>query len=210
MWPIRFMFLNAIAIGLASIPILAVLFPLADTIAGLQAPGATLVLWSAVILSTSIFWSLQTLVYLHLRTVVDDVDAHEIVTRPETNEESEAKPKVNMAEAARKAVASEPARPGSVFKRNVLGLIGVIATWCLTVWLFGKVGGDDAGWMNWGLGEEVVPAAKGLYSAAALLALLWGIMWIGLPILMTLRGFFRNSANEGQTVSPTSESPTSP
>ena len=43
----------------------------------------------------------------------------------------------------------------------------VIPTWCLTVWMFEKIGGDQAGWMSWGLGAEVVPAAKGLYAAAA-------------------------------------------
>jgi hypothetical protein len=204
--PIRFIMLNAVAIGIASIPTSTVIYPLAGSIAGLPPPCAQIAFWSAVAISASIFWSLQTLVYLHMRNAVDATDANEIAIRNDTDEPAKAQPKANVAEAA----ASEPAQPGSVLKRNVIGLLAVVPTWCLTVWLFTKLGGDETGWMKWVLGDEIVPAAKGLYSVAALLALLWGIMWIGLPILMTLRGFSRNIANEGQAVSPASEAPTSP
>lgn len=64
--------------------------------------------------------------------------------------------------------------------------------------------------MNWVLGDEIVPAAKGLYAAAALLALIWGVMWLGLPIYMAIRSVFRSPTEEVQPVPPASESPTSP
>jgi hypothetical protein len=207
--PIRFILLTAIAIGLASIPMLIVMYPLTDVIGGLQPPIAQIVFWLAVALSKSIFWSLETLVYLHMRRAIDDVDANEIATGV-ANQTAESKPKPKMAETAARSGDSEPARPGSVLKRNVIGLIAVVPTWCLTVWLFRKLGGDAAGWMNWVLGGEIVPAAKGLYSAAALLALIWGVMWLGLPIYMTFRAIFRGNSESVESTSLSSEAANSP
>ena len=50
------------------------------------------------------------------------------------------------------------------------------ATWFVTVWLFGRIGGANAGWLAWGMGEKFAPDAEGLYFIAALIGGFWGAL----------------------------------
>ena len=80
--PIHFLVLLLASLVLAAMPLSATLYLLAGPIQNWPGAAGHVAVFVAAALSISIFWSLQTLAYLHLRTAIDDVDANEI---PSTN-----------------------------------------------------------------------------------------------------------------------------
>jgi MFS family permease len=178
-----FLLVTALAVGVASLPLVVALVPLADMLAGWP-----ILFWLAAGLSVSIFWSLETLVYLHLRKAVDGTDARELAVEP-----TETAPEPATENATRKLKPANPIRL-SVFLYIMPLMVG---TWFLMVWLFLRVGGEDAGWLNWGLGEQFAPQPEGLYWLASRIAAFWGVLWIITPVVVLVRSWIR-----GDTVVP--------
>lgn len=184
--PIRFTLLMLIAVAISSTPVVLVLYPFADAIAGLQAPVAPFIIWIAAALSASIFWSLVTLVYLNLRAAVDGTEPRSIAL--DGDEKPETPSATNPA--TKKDKTTAPPKPTNPF--GFLGLLLVmIATWYLTTWLFRQVGGEQTEWLNWGYAEGFVPKAEGMYAIASFIAVLWGVMWVSAPILVQCRRWLR-------------------
>jgi hypothetical protein len=182
--PLRLAMLTAVATAGAALPTVAVLFAMAGPVENWPAASGHPAVWVAAGLSASIYWSLQTLVYLHLRTAVDAVDANELADETET-EAPIATPKGGSPPAGRK-----PSGPAN-WLTHIL-LIGLmVATWAMTAWLFARLGGEDADWLGWGMGEHFRPPAEGLYVVASLVAGAWGVIWIVAPILVAVRQMLR-------------------
>lgn len=127
-------------------------------------------------LSASVFWSLQTLVYLHLRWGVDSTDANELAGATD----------------AEPAAASPPTPTAGRSLLTTLALMGLMAaTWVVTARLFARLGGENAGWLGWGVGDRFRPDADGLYFFASLLAAGWGFLWVTAPVAVALRRALR-------------------
>jgi hypothetical protein len=167
--PIRFLILLAICLGLSSLPLLAAV--------KLLAIGPT-VWWLAAGLSVSIFWSLQTMVYLDLRTAVDRVDADDISDG--ANGTPDPAPPAGDPKAATRA-------QGNRLVAMLYALALIAATWLFTAWFFPRVGGESAEWLGWGLGERFAPPAEGLYRVASWIGLVWGAVCLAAPFLVALR-----------------------
>lgn len=186
--PLRFVALTAVAMVGAALPTVAVLFALAGPVENWLAASGHPAVWAAAGLSASIYWSLQTLVYLHLRTAVDGVDANELAGAPEA-EAAVPTPKENQSPPA----ARSPSGPtGWLTHVLLLGLM--VLTWGVTAWLFGRFGGENAAWLGWGIGDHFRPPAEGVYWYASLLAAGWGAIWITAPILVAVRRALRPDA----------------
>jgi hypothetical protein len=194
--PVRLLLLTATALGLAGLP-LAALYPFAGQMAAWN-PGARLAgLLLAAALVASIFWSLQPLVYLHLRAVIDDVDAGEVAVAPAARRTRTPSPG-GKAAAAPVPDDRRPAGGQSLVRRTIGQLAGVVGSWCLTFWLLTRATGGGAGWLGWGLGETFVPAAEGLYRAASVVAGLWGVFWLALPFVSAVRRLLRGRASRDE------------
>ncbi|MBO0697151.1 MAG: hypothetical protein J2P46_02035, partial [Zavarzinella sp.] len=76
--PVRFALLMTATLVLAAMPLAAVLFALAGPVENWRAAAGHPAVWAAAGLSASIFWSVETLAYLSLRTAVDETDAYEM------------------------------------------------------------------------------------------------------------------------------------
>ncbi len=190
MRPFRFLVFMGIAIAVAAIPLAIVLVPLADVIAGLPPGVGQIVFWLAAGLSMSLFWSLSTLVYLHLRTAVDNTDVSELVVDPKSEP---APPATQKTETSK----TEPT-PGRIGTMPLLMLLMIVA-WCLTVWLFRQTGGEHTEWLNWGLADGFVPRADGLYKVASLIAGLWAILWVSAPLVVSLRRWIKGDGAAAKT-----------
>jgi hypothetical protein len=70
----------------------------------------------------------------------------------------------------------------------------MLVTWVVTVWLFERFGGDNAGWLGWGMGEEFAPRVEGLYFVAALIAAGWGILWLSAPTVVAVYRAIKSDA----------------
>jgi hypothetical protein len=192
--PIRFLLLNIPALGVAGLP-LAALYFLAEQMATWQPETRWTVCVLAAGLSASIYWSLQTLVYLHLRSAVDGVDANEVAVEPPTIES----PKTASSKDA-KAAAASIFNEGSAAGRQrtvrsmILALVMMAGTWCVTYWLFGRASQGPAEWLGWGLTGTFVPPAQGVYKGASLIAGFWGVVSLGLPLLVAVRRGLRSVA----------------
>jgi hypothetical protein len=188
--PVRFILLTAVAVAGAAVPTVAVLFALAGPAENWPAGSGHPAVWAAAGLSASIYWSLQTLVYLHLRTAVDAVDASELAGESEMESPG----------ATPKAEQSPPASPKpsgrAAWLTHVLLFGLMVATWVVTAWLFARLGGEDAAWLGWGMGEHFRPPAEGLYAVASLVAGAWGVIWIAAPILVAVRQRLRSRAQD--------------
>lgn len=178
MRPVRFVLLTAAAVAVAGLPLLAGLALFADP----------WVLWPAAALSVSVFWSLETLVYLHLRTAIDAVAPDVLAdgSKPEATETPTAKDKE---EAAGTPAPTAPSRLGL----NLAMCVVMVGTWYLTAWLFARAGGEEAGWIGWGMGGRLVPPAEGLYKVASLIAGVWALLAVGVPVVVAARGYLRPS-----------------
>ena len=125
-------------------PLSATLYLLAGPIQNWPGAAGHVAVFVAAALSISIFWSLQTLAYLHLRTAIDDVDANEIPS---------AKPVIQKPKPAE----GDPSTPTTIAQQlwsTIQAAALLAATWFVTVWLFGRIGGANAGWLAWGMGEK--------------------------------------------------------
>jgi hypothetical protein len=191
--PLRFVLLTTATMAAAALPTAGVLFALVGPVENwLPALGHPAV-WAAAGLSASIYWSLETLVYLHLRMAVDEVDANEIAREPPPQP-----PAVDTPADADGPTAAAPraaARTNWLHHLLILGMM--VVTWVVTAWLFARLGGEDASWLGWGMGEHFRPPADGLYAVASLIAGVWGAIWIVAPILVAMRRAIRPDA--GQT-----------
>lgn len=185
--PLRFVLLTATTLAGAAVPTVAVLIALAGPAENWPAASGHPAVWAAASLSASIYWSLQTLVYLHLRTSVDAVDANELAGESETEA-----PNATSKEEQPPPAGRTPSGRAATWLTHVL-LFGLMAaTWIVTVWLFARLGGEDAAWLGWGMGEHFRPPAEGFYAVASLVAGAWGAIWIVAPILVALRQMLRS------------------
>jgi hypothetical protein len=167
-----------------------VLAGLAGPLAAWPAPARQAAFWLAAALAVSIFWSLQTLVYLHLRAAIDREPASTLASDSSPDEPDEPPPAEAPAE---EAAASTPGVLGGI-ARTVKLLALAAGSWWLTAWLFARAGGAEARWLGWGVGERFVPPAPGLYRSASLIAALWGILWLALALWAAVRAGRRGAA----------------
>jgi len=184
--PIRFVFLLAISLAMAAVPLVAMLAVYPHPMAvGLAAAA-----------SFSVFWSLQTLAYLHLRTAVDETDANELAEEPEPEavpegeapRQGDAKPE---APPKGKTKRTKPPTLGFHLRSTILIALLLTATWVVTAWLFERTGGEEAEWLQWGLVDGFVPPAAGLRKVASVIALIWGVTWLSAPFLVTAHRLLR-------------------
>jgi hypothetical protein len=186
--PLRFVLLTAVATAAAAAPTAAVLYVLAGPIENWVAASGHPAVWAAAGLSLSIFWSLQTLVYLRLRTAVDETDAGEIA--------HDGQPKPEPAPAVAEGGETKPPAPKPSLRLDLLNQLLILgfmaATWIVTAWLFGRLGGETAGWLGWGIGDGFRPPAEGLYEVASVIAGVWGAIWIAAPVVVALRRALRS------------------
>jgi hypothetical protein len=183
--PVHFLLLTAIALGLAGLP-LGVLYAFADWMTTWQPEARHTVFLLAAAFSASIFWSLQTLVYLHLRLAIDGVDASEVAVGPLRERGKTPSPDGQAAEVP---ATCDSGRAGgrSLVRSTILQLAAVIGSWCVTFWLFTRASSGPTEWLGWGLSETIVPPAEGVYRVASVIAGLWGVVWLALPLVRAAR-----------------------
>ena len=186
--PIRFLVLSAIAVALAALPLVVVLYALDGPLAGAPALTRQILVFAGAGLSASVFWSLQTLVYLQLRAVMDGTDAREVAGAEAQTASADEPPAASVAEKSEPTGESDPgATPTSRLGMMVPSLLFFVGTWFFTAWLFMRSGGEESQWIGWGLFEGFVPPASGLYKVASVLAAIWGALWILSPIVVATR-----------------------
>jgi hypothetical protein len=184
--PVRFLLLTATALGLAALP-LGVLYCFIEETADWHPEARQALFLLTAALSASIFWSLQTSVYLHLRAAIDGVEADEVALGPPPRERPRAPaPEGTTAEVPAPGDSDPPGRGGLV-RTTMLGLAAALGTWCLTYWLLNRASGGQAEWLGWGLGETFVPPGEGAYGVASVIAGLWGVVLVALPLLAAVR-----------------------
>ena len=190
--PVRFILLTALTLAGAALPTVGVLLALAGPMANWPAAAGHPAVWVAAGLSASLFWSLQTLTYLNLRTAVDGVDADQVAGG------AEPAPAAPRTEAGQRPTPATTAMPPARFRllTQVVVLGIMLATWFLTAWLFARFGGENAGWLGWGVGEHFRPPAEGAYWFASLLAGAWGVIWVVAPVLVAVRQMLRPEARD--------------
>lgn len=205
MRPIGYLFLLAISVVLAGLPLAAVLYAVSGPFAALAPATQMVILWLAAGLSASMFWSLQVLVYLHMRTAVDGTDAWEFTPEPDPTVTAETQPEgtENKAPIARKR--ESPSQSSGRLNMMIKSYAMVIGTWFLTAWLFRWAGGDEARWMGWGFDEDLIPPAEGLYKTASVFAAIWGVVLVILPFYRAVRPS-REKAPETPTAAAASTS----
>ena len=128
--------------------------------------------------AASQFWTLQTLVYLHLRWAIDRVGAEEIADRS-----SQGAFQTPMSEGEAAEPSGGPAVPIRL-RATLLALGAVVGSWCLTYWLFTRVSSGPTEWLGWGLGETLIPPAEGVYQVASLIAGVWVVVWLVSPLVL--------------------------
>jgi hypothetical protein len=201
--PVRFLLLTATALGLAGLP-LGVLYLFAEQMMAWQTDTRQTVFLLAVALSASIFWSLQTLVYLNMRSAIDDVDASEVAVGPPRRENSRRpSPEGKPAEALASGDRSPAGGRGSV-RTTIEMLAAVVGSWCLTYWLLTRASGGQAEWLGWGLSETLIPPAEGVYRVASVIAGMWGVAWLALPLVWVVRRLLAGTAPRDQRTSESS------
>jgi hypothetical protein len=195
--PVRYLLLTAAALALAALPLALVLYPLAEPLAAWEPEKRQAVHWLAAGLSVSIFWSVETLVYLHLRAAVDGVEADAVAAGRPTKAESPGKPPPGDAGPAGKPGAegqAGPARKSGTWRQAVLALALLVGTWWLTFWLFTRASRGPTAWLGWGLGDTFVPPAEGLYKVASLIAGLWAALAVVVAVWLAIRRLVRGGA----------------
>jgi hypothetical protein len=167
------------------------------------------VFWLVAAVSLSIFWSLQTLVYLDLRALLDAVDAGELaVDAPPGRAYRPAPSSKQTPGSGPPPVAPAPDGP-AVLLNWAAGVALVVASWWLMVWLLGRAGGDIE-WLTWGSGDSFVPQVIGLHRLASLIAVFWGVCLAVLFLAVLVRRV-GDTADEGKaTPEPRSSAPNGP
>jgi hypothetical protein len=186
MRPVRFVLLLGVIVALSAIPLLAVSY---------FQWGLPVANWLAAAISVSIFWSLQTVFYLDLRMSVDGTDASELAVADDAAADVEPATSSTTASEGVEAKAAPSEEPPVVRRivNTVQILVFFVGTLWLTIWLFVREGGDNAGWIAWGIGEQFAPPAEGPYRVASILAGLWFAMWLLMPIVVLIRGSFNRA-----------------
>jgi hypothetical protein len=177
--PIGFILLTSFAVGLACLP-LGILTYVSEKTGWQPWARQTLILTGAGF-AASLFWSLQTLVYLHLRWAIDGVDAGAVADGPPPKAPSPEKAPVEPAP-------SGETLPVGVWRRRlhreVLFRGAVIVSWCLTYWLLANFSSGPAEWLGWVLCGQLVPPAEGAYRVASVIAGLWLLAWLAFPTVL--------------------------
>jgi hypothetical protein len=189
--PLRFLVLSAVVVGLAALP-WAVVYLLSNSLTAGPSQTRQVVFLVAAAFSGSIFWSVETLVYLHLRTALDGVDAGEVATGP--------RPRVADAGGRRSAGDRRRQLPPAwgAGKGIVQFVVFLVGSWYLISYLLMRVGGGPTSWLDWGLTPWSVPPAQDLgfpYVVARILAGFHGLALIFL-LGMTVRRLFRRAASD--------------
>jgi hypothetical protein len=181
-----------------------------------QAVGTS---WVVVLLgaslAVSIFWSLEALVYLHLRAAVDNEDSGTVALERQVAPSAEsaaakaaqarapdpAGVEMSAVERSKEESAAAPGRPqpasGGLLgfvRTRILLFVALVGAWCLTFWLFGRASDGPTEWLGWALSRDFVPPAAGLYKVASLIAAFWGLVWFGAPIILSVRRGLRGTA----------------
>ena len=174
--------MTAIAVGLAGLP-LGFLFLFAEQLAAWPQEARQIAVLLVAGFTASLFWSLQTLVYLHLRWAIDNEDAAVIAAGLSPDS-----PPVPPSEGK----TAEPPAPGDTrsvggairLRGMILALGAVVGSWCLTYWLFTRVSSGPTAWLGWGLGETLIPPAEGVYQLASIIAGVWVVIWLAWPLVL--------------------------
>jgi hypothetical protein len=191
--PLRFLLLTATALGPAAIP-LVVVYLLVEKPAAWQPGARQAVWWPAAGLSASIFWSLQTLVYLHMRLVIDGVDAGEVAAGPLSRGVPRAPSHESKSAEVPALGGRRPIAGRSLARGTIEMLAAATGSWCLTFWLLTRAAGGQAEWLGWGLSETFIPPAEGVYRAASVIAGIWGVAWLALCVILAVRLLLRGRA----------------
>jgi hypothetical protein len=191
--PLRFSLLTAVALVLSWLPfgVISSRFP-EDLLSNLPALRV-LVFYSVASLTVSIFWSLETIVYLHLRTSVDKTDATELATG------SLSQTKTPRPAPESSTAAKAPLSLAGLLNRLLVNLVALAGSWCVTLYLFTRVSQGPTDWLDGGLtGWTSVPAAdhSGLYSAAGFVARLWLVLSVVFAVVLAVRSFSRSRMQE--------------
>jgi hypothetical protein len=194
--PVRFLLLTAIALSLAGLP-WVVLYLVAEQVTAWPPELRQTVCLLAAALSASIFWSLETLVYLHLRVAIDGVDASVVAVEPLPGES----PKTPSSEskATEVSVSGDGTGPvqHSLVRVTIELLAAAVGSWCLTFWLFTRASRGPTEWLGWGLSDTLLPPAESVYRVASVVAGLWGVIWLALPLVWAVRRFRAGKAPQG-------------
>jgi hypothetical protein len=180
--PLRFIGLTALAVALALLPLLVALSWFAG--AGQDLPTAGLVL--ATGLSLSLFWSLETLVYLDLRAVIDHVDPGQIARHPPAASTA----KLSIRGAPTQSPAAQSGGWLAAARRLLYAYAVVIGSWYLTIYLLSRASGGPTDWLDRGLTGWSLPSPDGIsgpYKLASWIALFWTVILVGSPLVMALR-----------------------
>ena len=180
--PVQFLLLTAIAVGLAGLP-LGFLFLFAEQLAAWPQEARQIAVLLVAGFAASQFWTLQTLVYLHLRRAIDDVDAGVIADG--LSPDSPPVPSSENKTAEPPAPGNTSPVGGAIRLRATILLIGaVVGSWWLTYWLFTRVSNGPTEWLGWGLGETLIPPAEGVYQVASMIAGVWVVIWLAWPLVL--------------------------
>jgi hypothetical protein len=189
---VHFLLLTATALGLAGLP-LGVLYCLTELTTDWDPQTHHTLALLAAALSASIFWSLETLVYLHLRAAIDGVEAREVAAGPPQESPKAPSPEGKAAEVPASGDGSPPGW-GSRVRTLIQCLAAVTGSWFLTYWLLSRASGGRAEWMAWGLGDTFFPPGEGAYRVASVIAGLWGLGWAALGLRAGIRLFVSGRA----------------
>jgi WD40 repeat protein len=174
--PVRYALLTAAALALAWLAFLGVAYLAAAAAGAGVADLPVAILFPAAALSVSVFWSLETLIYLHLRVAVDNTDAAELAAAPAPADAAKKSPGTPPPSAP----AADAAPLGLVgrVRRLLVGVAALAAAWGVTIYLLARGGYGPTDWLDWGLTGWTTPAPAGgslLYRAASWLAALWAV-----------------------------------
>jgi hypothetical protein len=184
--PVRFLLLTALAVGLAGLP-LAALTLLAEQMRDWHPRVRQTVVLFGAGLAASVFWSLQTLVYLHLRRVIDGTDAGALAD--ERPPDATPKPPAPGGASAEPPppVETRPAGAWSRLRAEFLLRVIAIASYCLTYWLFAAFSSGPVEWLGWVLSGQLILPADDAYRVAAVIAGLWFLVWLVFPSVLLVR-----------------------
>jgi hypothetical protein len=184
--PVLFLLVTAPALALAGLP-LGGLYFFAEQMTAWQPGARQAVGLLAAALSASIFWSLETLVYLHLRSAVDNTDASDVWVGPQPKETPETPSPEGKAAEVPASGDTGHAGGQSIVRWTIVLVAGGVGSWCLTFWLFTRASRGQGEWLGWGLSETFIPPAEGIYRVASVIAGLWGVVWLVLPLVWAVR-----------------------
>jgi hypothetical protein len=186
---LRFLVLSVVALGLSALP-WAVVYLLPGSLTAEHGQTRQVVFLVAAALSASVFWSLETLIYLHLRTALDGVDAGEIAVgpRPSAANTGETGSTLNRRR-------QRPLPPAWGAGKGIFQFLVYLAgSWFLISYMLVRVGGGPTSWLDGGLLPWSVLPAEDLgfgYILASILAGFHGlvlVIWLG---VMVRRAFSR-------------------